>query len=418
MRFYNRVLAALGIRKSTGDCVFEGDRVVLRELQRAKAFPQEPKESGRAEMAACEQCGGPLHKVVFTTAGSGDQLEIWRQYPLAVDGWTCRGCGWSAMPRYISVDESVEYGRQGTEHASIGQFDDAEFWYRRILGSWPGYAAVYADMGQLSSARADAASSLEAKQRYRFEAEAWLRRAVHADPDRRIAGVRVPLARILALNGNEREAFEVLDRLLGDPALPASVRAQAEALATDLREGKSFFTRATEFARDVVLEPPSKPLAATDRGALEQARALLRQAVERRSAFAYSFLLGKVEMRLGDMATALADLQRAHALDPEQPDGCRELGSVYLELDRAHDALPIARRAVELRPDDVGLRCNLALVLLLTGDVDGARAEATSALSGDPSDAITHNLLKLIDDVIAGRRQRPRSLAEAEGRNR
>jgi tetratricopeptide (TPR) repeat protein len=418
MSFWNRLLAAFGIRKSTGDVAFEEDRVVLRDLQRAKAFPKEPKEPGRREMAACEQCGKPLCKVVFTTAGSGDQVEVWRQYPLAVDGWMCRGCGWSAMPRFISAEESVQYGQEAATHASNGRFDDAEFWLRRIIGSWPGYAGGYADLGQLSTARVETASSPEAKQRYRSEAETWFRRAIHADPDRRLAGVRVPLARTLALNGDEREAFEVLDGLLGDPALPASVRAEAEMLATNLRGGKALFSRATEIARDLVLEPPSKPLAAPDRKALEQARALLRQAAERKGSFATSWYLGKVEMRLGDMDAALAALQHAHAINPEQPDGCRELGAVYLELDRAHDGLPMARRAIELRPEDAGLRCNLALSLLLTGDVEGAHAEATSALSRDPADAVTRGLLKLIDEVIAGRRQRPRSLAEAEGRKR
>lgn len=167
-----------------------------------------------------------------------------------------------------------------------------------------------------------------------------------------------------------------------------------------------------------MLEPPSKPLPATDRRTLEQARALLRESAERRASFATTWYLGKVEMRLGDLDAALAALQRAHAINPEQPDGCRELGAVYLLLDRADESLPIARRAVELRPADAGLHGNLALVLLLTGDVEGARAEAASALSLDPADTITVGLQKLIDDVLAGRRQRPRSLAEAEGRKR
>ncbi|WP_437316446.1 tetratricopeptide repeat protein [Sorangium sp. So ce385] len=415
---WNRVLAALGVRRSTGDVAFEEDRVILRDLDRAKAFPQEPREPGRREIAACERCDRPLRKVVFTTAGGGDQVEIWRAYPLAVDGWMCNGCGWSAMPRFISAEESVEYGREAAAHASSGQFDDAEFWLRRILGSWPGYAPGYADLGQLSSTRAEAAIGPEAKERYRSEAEAWFWRAVHADPDRRLAGVRVPLARTLALNGKERDALEVLDGLLGDPSLPASVRADAETLAADLRDGKALFTRAAEMSGHLALKPPSEPLAAADRGTLERARALLRQAAERKGTFATLWLLGKVEMRLGDMDAALAALQHAHALDPEQADGCRELGAVYLELDRARDALPIARRALELRPGDAGLRCNLAVILLLTGDVEGALAEATSALSLDPTDAITRGVLKLIDDVAAGRRKRPRSIAEAEGRAR
>lgn len=124
------------------------------------------------------------------------------------------------------------------------------------------------------------------------------------------------------------------------------------------------------------------------------------------------------EVALEEDRVVLRDLQRAKAIPQEQPDGCRELGCVYLELDRAPDALSMARRAIQLRPDDAALRCNLALALLLTGDVEDARAEAASALSQDRTDAVTRGLLKLIDDVIAGRRERPRSLAEAERRKR
>src|SRR5262249_4193941 len=136
----------------------------------------------------------------------------------------------------------------------------------------------------------------------------------------------------------------------------------------------------------------------------------------RNSAFATSWFLGKVEMRLGRMDAALGALRQAHSVDPDQPDGCRELCLVYLQLDRAQDALPIARRALKLRPDDARLRCNLALALLLVGDVEGSRAEVGAALSKNPADAITRGLFKLIEDVASGRRSRPRSLAEAEGR--
>ena len=418
MSIWNRVLAAIGVRKTTGEVEIEGDRVVLRDLRRAKAFPQEPESPGRKEMAACERCGKRLRQVVFTTAGSGDQIEVWRQYPLAVDGWLCVACGWSVMPRFISPEESVEYGRTGAEHAKSGQLDDAEFWFRRILGSWPGYPAGYADLGQISTARAETASAPEERARYRSEAEGWFRRAVQADAEHGIAGVRVALARALALNDKEQEAIEVLDELLGAPAVSEPERAEAERVLADLRAGKALFSRATELAGDHVLEPPAKPLSATARRSLERARALARQAAERETSFATSWFLGKLELRLGNMDAALTALQQAHALNPDQPDGCRELASVYLELDRAQDALPLARRAAELRPGDAGLDCNLAIILLLTGDVDGARAQAAAALSRDPGDAITGGVLNLIDDVRAGRRPRPRSLAEAEGRKR
>ncbi len=413
MSFWNRTLAALGLRRSA-EVAIEGDRVVLRDLRQAKTFPQEPAKSGIKQMTACERCGSVLRQVVFTTAGGGEQLAIWREYPLAIDGWHCVGCGWSAMPRVISPEESVEYGRRGSEHAAAGEFDDAEFWFRRILGSWPGYHAGYADLGQLFAARAGASSDIDEKQRYRALAEEFLRRAVKADPDYTLPGIRIPLASTLALLGNEAEAEELVSRLLTDPSLKATERAEAEALSDGIREGKALFSRATELTRDLVLEPPRKPLTKPDRRDLERARELLVLARQRKGTFATCWVLGKVEMRLGNGEAALKSLEEAHALNPDQPDGLRELASAYLELDRAEESLPFAKRAAELRPEDVGLRCNLALVLLLTGDVQGARDEASSALSRDPSDAITRNVARMIDQVLAGRRACPRTLREAE----
>jgi tetratricopeptide (TPR) repeat protein len=391
---------------------------VLGDLARAKAIPQEAIAGGRSEQSTCERCGKGVRRVIFTIAGAGDQIEVWRQYPLAVDGWVCPNCGWAAMPRFISMEESVEFGRIAAEHARKGQFDDAEFWFRRIIGSWHGYAAGYADLGQLSIARSEASKDVEDKRRYRREAEAWLRRAAVADPDRRLAAARLPLARMIALGGNEHEALEVLASMLADPALDATLRDEAEQLDQNIRSGKALFTRATEIAQAVALDAVEAPIDKKMRENLEEGRALLREANEREATFATSWFLGKVELRLGDREAALAAFRRAHAIQPDQPDGCRELCHAYLELDRAVDALPIARRALDLRPADAGLRSNVALVLLLAGDVEQARQEVSAALAADPEDQVTRGLARMIEDVVAGRRARPRSIAEAEGRKR
>ena len=73
-------------------------------------------------------------------------------------------------------------------------------------------------------------------------------------------------------------------------------------------------------------------------------------------------------------------------------------------------------RALELRPDDAALRCNLALVLLLTSEIEASQSEVAKATRAEPDDPITRGLAALIDDVASGRRKRPRSIAETEGR--
>jgi tetratricopeptide (TPR) repeat protein len=413
---WDRLKEAVGVKPTTGDVALEGERLVLKALDRARKIPQEASQPGRRSMTSCETCGGSLHQVAITTAGVGEQLAVWKAYPLAVDGWLCKRCGSLVAPRYISPEESAEYGRQGAAHAKSGNLDDAEFWFRRILGSWPGYWAGYADLGQVYLARADAATDPYEGLRHRQQATALFRKAVelHKGP---VGKVRLPFARALGLSGNETEALEQLQAMIGEPAIDEALRSEARAIMEGIHEGRALFTRASELLKGVVLEPPHKRLSPEARKRLEEGRALLRSAVARKATFPSTWFLGKAELRLGNYEAAAEAFERACAVNPEQPDGQRELCSAYLELARTKDALRAAKRAVELRPDDPTLRCNLAVALLLAGDLEGARREVRTSTARDPNDPITRSVAEVIDEIAAGRRKQPRTLAELENRS-
>jgi Flp pilus assembly protein TadD len=142
----------------------------------------------------------------------------------------------------------------------------------------------------------------------------------------------------------------------------------------------------------------------------------LNESIARASTFPSEWFLGKLEQRLGNFKEAAAAFERACAINPEHPDGHRELQGAYLELGRNADALRAAERALELRPDDATLRCNLAFVLILANDLPRAQREAELATAADPADPITRNVLRLIDAIKSGKRKRPETIAEAEGR--
>lgn len=76
---------------------------------------------------------------------------------------------------------------------------------------------------------------------------------------------------------------------------------------------------------------------------------------------------GMIHKRFGDYSTALEWFERASHVDPYQPDIAREACSCALELGRHDAAISLGVRAVKVRPDDAGLRSNLALALLLGG---------------------------------------------------
>ena len=141
---------------------------------------------------------------------------------------------------------------------------------------------------------------------------------------------------------------------------------------------------------------------------LQQGAEQLGRVTERFAGAANVFwLLGMTHRALGARGPSLAAFERAYELAPRHPDVARELMMAYLLADRAADAVRVNRRAVDDHPQDAGLRSNLALALLVSGQVDEALGAASQAAELAPDDPICGNLRKLILDVQSGRRARP-----------
>lgn len=119
--------------------------------------------------------------------------------------------------------------------------------------------------------------------------------------------------------------------------------------------------------------------------------------------------LGKIHQRLGDMQTALAWFARAHATNPNQADVAREAGICATQLGVAADAVLYSRAAIAAAPEDAGLVANLALALLIDGQVGEARHAAGEACSRAPQDSASRRVLELVEEVAAGRRPMPTS---------
>ncbi len=121
------------------------------------------------------------------------------------------------------------------------------------------------------------------------------------------------------------------------------------------------------------------------------------------------WLLGKVHQRLGDYAKALECFSKAHMIKPDQPDAAREAAITATHLGDGPAATRFSNAALTAKPDDPGLLSNHALALLISGRLHDARAAATHACSLAPEDPICRQVMKTIEDVIAGRRPAPRS---------
>ncbi|WPD21237.1 MAG: tetratricopeptide repeat protein [Candidatus Electrothrix scaldis] len=125
------------------------------------------------------------------------------------------------------------------------------------------------------------------------------------------------------------------------------------------------------------------------------------------------WFIGKIYQRLGDHATSLEWFTRAYMLNPTDPNMAREAGLAALDCGEAKTALTFCQAAVDNKPDDYGLLCNLALAHMLSGNDEAAVQCATRAVEADPTDEISANVQKLVCDVRDGKCHRPKTMEEA-----
>jgi tetratricopeptide (TPR) repeat protein len=118
------------------------------------------------------------------------------------------------------------------------------------------------------------------------------------------------------------------------------------------------------------------------------------------------WFLGVARRAAQNPTGAFEALERAYTANPAHGDVSREFGAQCLALGRGDLAVMVSERNCSLHPKDAGLRANLALSLMIAGDMERAKAEAARALEMDPADKISRALASMIDDVIAGKRPR------------
>lgn len=87
------------------------------------------------------------------------------------------------------------------------------------------------------------------------------------------------------------------------------------------------------------------------------------------------------------------------AMNPRFGDVYRIAGEQAARHYRFEAAAQLARRALEIEPDNVRAQADLGLHLLRTGDEAGARRALEAAFQADPYDVVTYNLLGLLDSL-------------------
>jgi Flp pilus assembly protein TadD len=118
--------------------------------------------------------------------------------------------------------------------------------------------------------------------------------------------------------------------------------------------------------------------------------------------------LGKIHQRLNNDSAALSWFSEANRIESDNADILREATLCAMRLGNEGTAVKLAASAVELKPYDPGLVSNFALALLLAGRTDEASEKAADAVRANPDGKAARAVQKLIEDVVAGRKPRPR----------
>jgi tetratricopeptide (TPR) repeat protein len=192
-----------------------------------------------------------------------------------------------------------------------------------------------------------------------------------------------------------RKALEADDKWV--PAYLGLTRALADEKPADAAE-------AFEKARTLAPNDPDVWLLAAERALKADDAAAARTALDRVA----SLRPGTVEEAAWRGAVAYADWQpdgvetaaaRVHEINPSSTLGYRIAGEEAARKYRFEDAAEYARKAIAIDAEDAGAQAELGLYLLRTGDEAGARTALEASWARDKSDAITKNLLEMLDQL-------------------
>lgn len=123
--------------------------------------------------------------------------------------------------------------------------------------------------------------------------------------------------------------------------------------------------------------------------------------------FAAYWIKGKGYQALKQHDSAYLQFGKSFKLKKDNPDVARELMIECLYLGKGAEAVSVSLYALSLDSTNAGLMGNLALAYLIYGDTVLADKTVKKALQIDPHDEINLQLAQIIDEVIAGKRDRP-----------
>jgi Flp pilus assembly protein TadD len=102
----------------------------------------------------------------------------------------------------------------------------------------------------------------------------------------------------------------------------------------------------------------------------------------------------------GDLVLAAGMCERAHQLDPANPEPLMELATILTELQRPEQTAEAYRRILQTQPDHVEARYALGKTYIALGHYDLALGEFRTALEADSKDPRLYNALGVANGLL------------------
>ena len=161
----------------------------------------------------------------------------------------------------------------------------------------------------------------------------------------------------------------------------------------------------------VFADQPRGELTQRLRRQLEKAEELFQKALQLKpESSGCLWAIGKIRDRLEDYERAFDYFARSSDRNRADAEAPRDAALAAQMCGKGDEAVSYSLRALGLKPDDAGLRANLAMSYLIQGNLPLAREAAANAVLQSPGDTISRQVLGLIEDVTEGRRARPTTL--------
>jgi protein O-GlcNAc transferase len=246
----------------------------------------------------------------------------------------------------------------GADPRNAGSLDDLGSLYA-IQKDWPNaeksFHAALAVNPSLASAHLHLAMALQAEQRggAAEELSKELKLAYQLDPDNPI--INLELGRLLAANGDDQQAIQLLQH--ANALLPQSADA-AYQLGLALQRSNRMSEAIPLFQSAAAADPDNPDILAN---------------------------LGMALCQQQKATQAVPLLQKAVQLAPDKPIAHQNLAAAYIQLSQFDDAVSELRTALKLSPDSPQLHYNLGLALKMQDNIAAAIPELQTAAQLDPA---------------------------------